>query len=397
MKKLERMKIRRGYNFNRITTMAAINALKGKVIKENNVILDYYKPKHKSFLIICNHTDAADPGYLMAALNQYIRFIASDHIVRLGLGKVFKYVGGVIVKEREKPSSILVGKVIKNLQAGIPVGLFAEGAISINGQTGFISENTGKLVKDSGVALITYKFVGGYLRSPRWANSSRKGPIIGHAVGEYSAEELAKMSVEEITELIRRDTYVNVYEEQKTNPREYSGENLAECVERVLFVCPKCKQVGTMHSKGDELRCDCGAVVTMKNDGLFYGEDVVYNNVLDWDMWQRRFWKEKVLSAQDGEVIFSEDGQIVKKVALELEESLSDNATITLYKDKFVVTMEDKTITMKMDEIKQTSLARKDSILVVDGNVFLDISSHVPRSSTKYVAAWRYLTGREYY
>ncbi len=397
MKKTEKMKIRRGYTFNRVTTMTCINVLKNKVMKENNVILDYYKPKNKSFLIICNHTEAADPGYLMAALKKYIRFIASDHIVRLGLGWVFKYVGGVIIKERDKPSSILIDKVIKNLQAGIPVGLFAEGAMSINGQTGFISKNTGKLVKDSGVALITYKFVGGYLRSPRWANSNRKGPIIGHVVGEYSAEELAKMSVDEITELIRRDTYVNVYEEQRNNPLDYSGENLAECVERVLYVCPKCNQVGTLHSKGDDLICDCGAVVTIKQDGFFHGEDVVFDNILDWDMWQRKVWKEKILSAADGEVIFSEGGQIVKRVDLEVEETLSENATITLYKDKFVVTMEDKTITMKIDEVKQTSLARKDTILIVDGNVFLDISSHTPRSSTKYVAAWRYLTGREYY
>ena len=57
--------------------------------------------------------------------------------------------------------------------------------MTANGQTGFISEHTGKLVKESGAALVTYKFVGGYLRKPRWATTPRKGPIMGHFVNEY--------------------------------------------------------------------------------------------------------------------------------------------------------------------------------------------------------------------
>ena len=54
-------------------------------------------------------------------------------------------------------------------------------------------------------------------------------------------------------------------------------------------------------------------------------------------------------------------------------------------------------ITMDMDKIKQVSLSHKDALLVVDDKVFLDIRCHIPRSPNKYIAAWRYLTGKEYY
>ena len=396
---LERLKVRRGYNFNRTVTMTLINILKGKVINENNVHLEYYKPKHKSFILITNHTESFDPGYEMAAMKKYIRYVASDHTTRMKTGWLYTIIGGVIVKHRDRPSSELTANIIKNLDAGIPVGLHAEGAMTSNGQTGFISEHTGQLVKDSGAALITYRFVGGYLRKPRWAESSRSGPIIGHFVGEYSPEELAKMSVQEITELIRRDTYVNVYDEQKKDPKEYAGENLAEHVERILYVCPKCNQVGTLHSKGNSLTCDCGYSVDMGTDGLFHdtGSGLIHDNVLSWDLWQREVWKERVLAAKSGECIFSEEGQLVKKVDGDEDSILTENAKISLYPEKFVVEYDNETITMDMDKIKQVSLSHKDALLIVDDKIFLDIRCHIPRSPNKYIAAWRYLTGKEYY
>ena len=396
----ERLKVRRGYHFNCFTVKTIFALLKNKVIKENNVHIDYHKPKAKTFILISNHTDAMDPGFEMEALGRYIRYVASDHTARMKLGWVFKYIGGVIIKYRDRPSSELTNEIIRNVQAGIPVGLHAEGAMTVNGQTGFISEHTGQLVKDSGVALVTYKFVGGYMRKPRWANSKRNGPIIGHFVNEYSAEELSKLSVEEITEIIRRDTYVNAYEEQKKEMHDYDGENLAECVERVLYLCPKCNKVGTLHSKGNFLACDCGYRVEMKKDGFFHdcGEGLEHDNVLDWDLWQRDIWKEKVLSAEKGSLILSEGGQKVKKVDGENEEILSENATISLYPEKLVVSLDGTKddIVMEMAKIKQLSLAGKDTILVVDDKIFLDIGSEIPRSSTKYIAAWRYLTGKEY-
>lgn len=400
MNYIERLKVRRGYRFNCFTVKTIFAVLKNKVIKENNVHLDYHKPNAKTFILISNHTDAMDPGFEMEALGRYIRYVASDHTARMKLGWVFKYIGGVIIKYRDRPSSELTNEIIRNVQAGIPVGLHAEGAMSVNGQTGFISEHTGQLVKESGVALVTYKFVGGYLRNPRWANTKRSGPIIGHFVAEYSPEELSKLSVKEITEIIRRDTYVNAYEEQKKEMHDYDGENLAECVERILYLCPKCRKIGTLHSKGNFLSCDCGYKVEMKKDGFFHncGEGLEHDNVLDWDLWQRGIWKEKVLSAEKGSPIFSEGGQTVKKVDGESEEILSENATISLYPEKFVVSLDGtkEDIVMEMAKIKQLSLAGKDSILVVDDKVFLDIGSKIPRSSTKYIAAWRYLTGKDY-
>ena len=109
-------KLGSGYYFNCFAMKTIIALLKKKVIEENNVHLEYYKPKHKSFLFICNHTEAADPGYEMAAMRKYIRYIASDHTLRMSLGWAFKLFGGVIIKYRDKPSDALMDDIKANLK-----------------------------------------------------------------------------------------------------------------------------------------------------------------------------------------------------------------------------------------------------------------------------------------
>lgn len=396
-----RKEMRRFYNMNRALVMTVFKILKPPAFKKLNAYMKPYRPKHKTFLVISNHTDALDPGFLMLEFNKYIRFVASDHVTRGKLlGPLIKYLGGVIVKRRSNPPEVLWNDILDTLNADIPVGLFAEGSTSLNGETGFISGNTGKLVKDSGKALITHRFIGGYLRSPRWANTNKVGPVIGEVVNEYAPEELAAMTVDEINEIIRRDTYVNAFEEQRKNPKVYTGENMAEYLERILYVCPKCKKIGTLHSKGDFFKCDaCGYNVEYGTDAFFHSEDneVIFDNVLDWDKWQREEWKKVVLSAKEGELIFEDTDQVIRTIKEDAKIPVSDHAKLQLYKDKFVVVTENEQIEMPVETMNRVWIAAKDSLILVNDEHYFDVSCHdVKRSAIKYVAAWMYLRGKDF-
>ena len=59
-----------------------------------------------------------------------------------------------------------------------------------------------------------------------------------------------------------------------------------------VYVCPHCKQIGTLHSKGNFLTCDCGYKVEFGQDGFFHEceKALVFDNVLDWDKWQKEQW-----------------------------------------------------------------------------------------------------------
>lgn len=395
-----RKRIRRYYGTAKRFIKVMIAVVAPKLMKNLHATVEPYTPKHETFIIIGNHTDIYDPGYQMVALNRYIRFVAADFLLRLN--PIAKFLlgtlEGVIVKERNKSSDMLVEEILENVKADIPVGLHAEGMVTTNGETGYISPNTGKLVKDSGVALITFRTVGGYLRKPRWAHVGRNGPVHGKVVNEYSPEELSKYSVDEINEIIKRDIYVNAYEEQRKNPHTYSGEKLAEYAERLLYVCPKCHQVDTLHSKDDEFTCECGYTLTQGEDAFWHSDknEVVFDNVLDWDKWQRKEWKNILLSADDG-VILSEEEQTVSTVINNEPHTLSEHTTINLYKDRFELVEEENTIILKLDKLKRVQNASTQDLVIIDGDsTYYLLSSKRPRSSDKYVAAWYYLTGRDY-
>lgn len=391
--------VRRFYGFAKFFVRTVLFFGRKKILKSFHAEVEPYTPKNDTFIIIGNHTDIMDPGYQIISLNRYIRFVSADFVVRLNLltkillGKM----DGVIIKNRSKPSDVLIDEIMENLKAGIPVGLHAEGLITTNGETGYISPNTGKLVKDSGVALITYRIVGGYLRKPRWAETGRNGPVYGKVVHEYSPEELKNYSVDEINEIIRRDIYVNAFEQQKMHPEFYAGNNLAEFVERSLYICPKCKNVHTLHSHGDEFSCECGYSLTYGEDGLFHSDknEVIFDNILSWDKWQRTEW-HNILQTSDG-LIFREDNQIVSKVQNGIPTELCNDGALSIYKDRFELSVNGETVLLPLKELKRVQNANKQNLVLINNdNDYYLLGSTVPRSSDKYVAAWYYLTGRDY-
>ena len=365
-----------------------------------NAKVKKYKPKTNNFILIANHSDGLDTIYITCSLKRYIRFVAGDHTVINPLEKfIYKDLQGWIIKGRDNPSSVLFNDMKAAADEGVPTGIFVEGAITPNGETGFFSPRTGQFVKDLGVSLITYRIKGGFFHTPRWGTGLRRGPIRGRVMGEYSAEELSRMTGEEVNEIIKKDIYVNAFEEQRKKPRIYKGKNLAEHIERVLFVCPHCEKVGTMTSKGNYFTCDCGYQVEFGTDGFFHQsqKELVFDNVLDWDKWQKPVWKKKVLETPENGLVFEESDQIVYTMIKGKRVELSDNANIRLYKDRFELYLNPKqTIILPVEKLKLVLNVSVQSLMFIDDEHFLYVKSKNPTAAAKYVAAWRYLVGKDY-
>lgn len=390
--------VKKGYLRNKASVWLGRHIFGPGILKKCNATIEHYTPKHDAFIIIANHTHTMDPGFEILSLKRYIRFVSADFLMRNKWGKfAFKTLGGSIIKHSDKPSQHLIAEIKENIKAGIPVGLHAEGRVTANGETGYVSVNTGKLVKESGAALITYRITGGYLKKPRWAKNEREGKINGHVVYEYSPEYLAELSPEEITKIIKRDIYVNAYEEEKKNPQNHSGEALAEFAERTLFMCPHCGVIGKLHSIENVLACDCGYSVTYGEDGFWHdmGKGLVFDNILQWDKWQKATLKDQI-QYNDG-LIMHDENQIVYEINGDKKECICNNAKLSLYKDRFEIEMSNQTITIPVENVKKINFASKQALTLVDNENYYFIDSQSPRSAEKYVVAWHTIMGKEWF
>jgi hypothetical protein len=331
-------------------------------------------------------------------------FVAGEHLFRKRwLRTIANFFIKPIIRRKGVPATEVVGIIKQTLSEGGNVWMAPEGIRSINGMTAFISPATGQLVKESEVGLITYRIHGGYLRSPRWAAVRRKGPMYGEFVAEYTREQLAEMSVDEINEAIRRDLCVNAFNDQKMCPFPYPGTRLAEDLETVLYVCPHCCEIAKLHSKGDLFFCDCGFSVRYNEYGIFESISnhlISFDNLSDWDKWQRKYLEEqlpKLLKTSAGTPILSDQDQHLYQI-------ISGNAKFlamgrfAIFIDRFEFGEGEDKYVFSFNDLAGFAFSLQMKILFSCKNgTYYEIQSDYPRSATKYMALYRYLIGKPYY
>ncbi|MDR1619793.1 MAG: 1-acyl-sn-glycerol-3-phosphate acyltransferase [Clostridiales bacterium] len=271
----------------------------------------YQKAAHikPPFIVVSNHNNDLDPALVSMALKEHIYYVASEHIFRWGrLSKLIVWLFAPIMRQKGTADARTVMDIIRHVRAGHNIGLFAEGNRSFNGLTGPILPSTGKMVKLLGARLVTFKLEGGYFTSPRWGDRPRKGRMRGYVVNIYTPEALKGMSAGDVQTVIERDLYEDANATQKQNPIAYKGKNLACHLETALYMCPLCRAVASMHSRGNQLMCACGLrVACTPYGGLIAEYGSAFKTVAEWDIWQKRTLA--TLIHEDAGLTISDEGQ----------------------------------------------------------------------------------------
>lgn len=259
-------------------------------------------------LVLSNHNTDMDPMLTACSFPDPLYFVASEHILRQGRVSDFvNYITEIIARQKGGSSTATIKNIVRHLKEGHSVCLYPEGNRSWDGVTGPISPATGKLVRMAGAKLVTLRMEGMYLASPRWSGFSiRRGKAHGSIAGVYDADYLKGISAKEIQEIIERDLYQDDYAAQRKNPVRFRGRKLAEHLETLLFMCPHCKTEGRMRSEGDYFICDeCGTKLRYTAEGFFVGENMIYDSVVDWRIWQTQRIRE-LCENEEKEEIFSD-------------------------------------------------------------------------------------------
>ena len=285
------------------------------------------------YIVLSNHTTDYDPLFVASSFDKQMYFVASEHVARWGyLSKFLNYWVSPIVRYKGTTATITVMEMLRKIREGASVCMFAEGARSWDGVTDMFLPSTGKVVKSAKCALVTYRIEGGYFASPRWSTSNtRRGRVYGAPVNIYTQEQLAKMTPAEINEVIARDLREDAYARQAEAPTKYKGKNLAENMENLLFICPKCGGYDTFQSKGNTVSCKaCDLEFRYTEYGMLEGAP--FDTVYEFAKWQR----EEARKAIADNVTFSAPSGTLKTVENHVE-NLVDEGAVTMTTEAITV------------------------------------------------------------
>jgi len=218
------------------------------------------------FFFISNHASRLDYIFTGAPLlPMRMNFVAGyNEFHRSHLSLVFKLLR-VIPKKNFTPDLYTVKEISRVIKAGGGVCLFPEGMSSISGANQPVAIGTGKLLKHHKVPVYYSVIRGGYLTSPKYNLRDRFGRVNVEFDQLFTPEDLDRLSVEEIEDIINRAIYHDDYAWNKIHKHHYNiGENGAEDLEDLLFWCPRCGRQHTMATEGNKIFCTaCGNGATL--------------------------------------------------------------------------------------------------------------------------------------
>lgn len=335
-------------------------------------------------LIVSNHVTNWDP--LLLALSfpkHHIHFVASEHLFRMGWkSKAIRWLVAPIPRRKGANGAATAMDCVRKMRAGGIVCVFGEGETTWDGRSIPVFPATGTLAKISGATLITYRFEGGYLTAPRWGDSVRKGRMYGHVVNTYAPEQLKTMTPQAIEAMMNADIYEDAWQRQKAENIRFKGKNRAKHIETALYMCPKCKRIGTLLGKGNAVTCSCGLHTIINEYGTF-DAPAPFENIAQWDEWQHeRLLNEDFIHEgaffSEGNVALAQLDQEGRETQLLVGE-LSANSEYLMIGDRSFL----------LSGISDMALIQRRKLAFMYENIYYELQTPEPRCLRKYYAVWK--------
>lgn len=241
------------------------------------------------YIILGNHVNNWDPLFINCYVEEGISFVAAAPLfLNPNVRKALDF-AGAISKTKGRADRQTVRDILKAKKAGRIIGLFPEGNRSWNGHTAPLVTSTSKLIKLLNIPVVIATIKGGYLSQPRWSDSIRKGKTVVSFEKLWAEGELKELDIDTVHETLTKALAFSDLQWQQQTGIEFKGKRLANYLERHLYTCPSCKEIGHMHSENDIFSClQCGYSVLYNTKGSFeeMTGKLVFEHVYDWDCWQ---------------------------------------------------------------------------------------------------------------
>ena len=265
--------------------------------KLNKINMDGLKPP---YILLSNHMQWMDfPILFHATYPEKVNIVGANHVYYKTPFILEKF--GCMCTRKFTADLSLVRNCHKVLQEYRDIfAMFPEARYSPDGTQSILPPAIGKLAKKNKVPVVILLNHGNFLNQPFWSHYKfRKVPFYATMKQVITAEDVEKLSVEQINRIIEKEFQYDDYKWQKDNNILITEKYRADGLHRILYQCPHCMTEGKMTSKGVHLACEhCKKQWEMTELGelkALQGE-TEFSHIPDWYKWQRENIRKELLN-----------------------------------------------------------------------------------------------------
>jgi len=190
--------------------------------------------------------------------------------------------------------------------------MYPEARYSPVGTTAVLPDSLGMLVKKMKAPVVVMLHHGNHLYTPFWnfRNPRKNVPLHTTMKCILKPEDIEKLSMYEIQDIITAEMQYNEYTWQKQYCIEITDEHRAEGLHKILYQCPECLTERKMASEGTHIFCkECGKKWHLKTNGELEATDgkTKFSHIPDWFEWERSNVRAEV---ESGNYSFCDDVEI---------------------------------------------------------------------------------------
>lgn len=286
----------------------------------------------RQYLIVMNHQTVFDQFFVGCAFKGPVYYIATEDIFSMGwLSSLIRWAVNPIPIKKQTNDLKAVKTCIRVVKEGGTIALAPEGNRTYSGRLCYIKPSIVKLMRVLKLPLAIFRIEDGYGVQPRWCDDIRKGKMRAYVSRVVEPEEYAALSDEEMLALIQKELGVD----EARVSGEFHHKNLAQYMERCLYVCPQCG-LTTFESERDTLTCKkCGLKVRYLPTKELEG--VPFRFMADWYDYQGDFVCKLPVDAYIEQPAWRETADLSEVLLYQKKVPLEKGVSVALYSDRITL------------------------------------------------------------
>ena len=290
----------------------------------------------RNYLIMMNHQTPLDQFFIAMSFKDSVYYIATEDIFSLGwVSSLIRWIANPIPIKKQTTDIHAVMNCMRIAKEGGTIALAPEGNRTYDGRTVYINPAIAKLAKKLKMPIAFYRIEGGYGVEPRWSNVARKGKMKAYVSRVLEPEEYKTMSDDDFYSLICRELYVN----EAVADNEYHHRQLAEYMERLVYVCPDCG-LSVFESHDDIVECKkCHKQIrylpTKELEGV--GFNFPFRFIAQWYDYQNEFVNNLNPDDYTDNAMYTDSVKLSEVIVYKNKQLMRESCEIRLYGDRITV------------------------------------------------------------